>query len=645
MIVTPTHLVDATAGERGPVVRTVLLGTLPLGVLVHRLGHPPAWWACLTVAGTAFLLLTRWRPTWAVLWALGAGGTTVALLGAQTAPWLSVLSLTTLWIWGVGLGALRPDGRPVERAVDRVAFWPAFPVLVLVGLSMVLVRSLKLPLAGAAAASVVAAWGLRWPAAATTLVDRTAGRSRIEKASAAVRAVATAAGRAVTTVVMLVPLLITTIVWLVHRLVRHDVIAGPAPVAGGWVERLGPDQGPERYFAEVAVVDRRPLVQRLSAAAAGLVLLALAAGAVSGVVILQRSEADTELGAARPTPTAQGTTPASASAECSAPPMDGVMDQQPEWATLWCETDAALARAEVYAPALYRLADHSGHTVNIEDGRRLTWAPPACECRRIRIWWFGGSAAWGFFQRDMYSLPSQLARAAWEQGIALDITNYAMPGYVLGQEVRQLADLTTTEAPPDLVVFYDGFNDLMLQGRRAKVGRVADESEVTFMEDAVAALFRDGLTADPSGSVEWTQARMDEEPGDEEAALAPVAAEHAMNRYRRGVDLARRVAGTVGADVAFVFQPVLAGSPESAGGQHALSGRSRAVIQAAVDTARRHLPESVIDLSDAYRGVDHPVFRDAVHTNEEGAAIAANRLLDSLLPRLRTADGASGQGR
>ena len=106
------------------------------------------------------------------------------------------------------------------------------------------------------------------------------------------------------------------------------------------------------------------------------------------------------------------------------------------------------------------LDDFRSTYMNVDGGYRRTWVPPACACPRISVWVYGASTVFGLGQRDDFTIPSQLARLAWRDGIALQVENRGIPSEQHWQEANRLRwDLTRYE-PPDVVVFYDGASEI-----------------------------------------------------------------------------------------------------------------------------------------------------------------------------------------
>lgn len=113
----------------------------------------------------------------------------------------------------------------------------------------------------------------------------------------------------------------------------------------------------------------------------------------------------------------------------------------------------------------FRQKPFAGQTIHVgTDGLRATWMPPTVADKPTgkptRIWVLGGSCAWGFGARDDETIPSRLARRLHEAGHAVEVRNFGEFGYVSTQEVIGLLRELQAGARPDVVVFYDGINDV-----------------------------------------------------------------------------------------------------------------------------------------------------------------------------------------
>lgn len=134
------------------------------------------------------------------------------------------------------------------------------------------------------------------------------------------------------------------------------------------------------------------------------------------------------------------------------------------------------------------------HTVS-PDGLRGTWRasePPATDQttpttepspvesaptarRRQRVFLFGGSTMWGQGARDEHTIASELAKQLAAEGVAGDVYNCGQLGYVSTQELIMLERELQRGNVPDLVVFYDGVNDVGAATQRAIAGQSVHE--------------------------------------------------------------------------------------------------------------------------------------------------------------------------
>jgi hypothetical protein len=85
---------------------------------------------------------------------------------------------------------------------------------------------------------------------------------------------------------------------------------------------------------------------------------------------------------------------------------------------------------------------------------------PDCKNRpAFKLWVLGGSAAYGTMVPDWATLPSALSRILNTRAPCVQVTNLAVEGYNSNQELLLLVEELKAGHVPDVVVFYDGFND------------------------------------------------------------------------------------------------------------------------------------------------------------------------------------------
>lgn len=527
--------------------------------------------------------------------ALGVG----VVDGAVSGVWLLLSgALAVLVVGQMQLGGLGRPGPDVAGPTSGVATVSALVAVrasaaptVLVALCVVLSATVALLLTRRP----------DWAAALRHGIDRAAA------AAATVVSVAVAAVLALPTV--LLP-------WAVQRAVRWDPLWVPRRGGTRWVARrpegvVGADMG----AADPRLV-RSSAGRALHRTALLLVLLVMVLVTAGLVSYVQGERADEQ----------RFDVPALADAP---------------WSKELGDASAMMyGRAQITSFVGPVLPDVRSPMLNVDDGARRTWEPPTEGCAPLRIWMFGGSAAFGEGQRDGHTIASELARAAWGDGVALDVTNLGVGGDTHWMEVRRLELALAERRPlPDLVVFYGGANDWRT---RSLVNGFGQSEGRLFPNDLDAGVLQDitrraRRTADLLDLTRPGPTILDE-PG------------RVLQADQLGRDSARSytLAGHTGAalleDTGIprlrFSQPIRAGrtpmNPLDFPGQPADEGNWRSIDAA----FRADLPNDVVDLSGVFDGDPRPIYWDDVHTNELGARLVA----EAMWPEVRDAmpDGGAG---
>lgn len=260
--------------------------------------------------------------------------------------------------------------------------------------------------------------------------------------------------------------------------------------------------------------------------------------------------------------------------------------------------------------------------VNVTDSVRQSLPPPRCACKKLEVWFAGGSAAFGYGQRDSHTIASDLVRIGTESGISIDISNLGRAGATLAVEVQQIRDRLAKEAPPDLIIFFDGFNDgLFLTAFNFGDSRGTDDRANL---DGLGAL--DYITAHPDAYLE--------------SDVGPAAAAEAVGHYR---DLKREMdalARSKGIATAWFFQPDAFVSRIQLDGYDRVTNISPDEFMGSpLAVALRIMAEElagdgVTNLRPVFERYPRPVFLGVVHQSEEGAALTAQAIYDHLAGRI-----------
>jgi len=286
------------------------------------------------------------------------------------------------------------------------------------------------------------------------------------------------------------------------------------------------------------------------------------------------------------------------------------------------------ALTDVPMPAFgYVAGDQTGEYVNVKDAERRSWQAPAVADSDPEVWFFGGSALFGYgTQRDEYTVPSAYARAAHAAGTRLRVRNFSAPGHTNFVETEELAGLLSSGRRPKLVVFLDGYNDSLLAAGNRMIGSPQAGQQSNSQWDRLIGLAQQ--------SPDWHGPKSGFVLGPPKGSPQPATDEVAgviTRLYAQGVDLAAHLADAYGFDVVNAWQPDLYSKRlvgdeqavrESWGVDDELADHWRTVME----LVRSRLPEAVLDLTTVFDDVPRPIMADMMHFNEEGASLIADRL-------------------
>ncbi len=496
-----------------------------------------------------------------------------------------------------------PDRTPRHEAVGSLAILAV--VAVLLGGATAATRS--------PVVAIVALVGLGLAAQALLLSSRARGRC-----SQALRSARRLLGRGLVALVLLPVFVALSVVGRVSS-VRRNQDDGT-----GWIVRdaPSPDRGTRPYSASPARATQDRRGTRGVVIRTVLCVLVIQA-VVVGVVMIRSRPAD---------PFAGGVSQA------------GVIESAALRDLPWVDAAAAemgeVSGSTVYVPYTgLALRDYSGRYVNVQNRVRASYVPRLPMDEALDVWFFGGSTTFGFdLQRDAHTIPSEVVRLAEADGIAVRARNYGAPGYVNFQETVLLEILLGLGERPDLVVFYDGINDVSAQllNVAAHSGPPGEPAYITaeFIRTILAGseMLPEGSPAPPGPLV---SPRTDQSPLSTDGIVSSV-----VRPYTAGVDLSLLLARAHGFEAVHFWQPDLYSREPLDPGERDLFSTldldeaEYEVMVALNERIREALPSAAVDLSDALNHVDGPVLSDVVHLNEEGGRAVAQAMYQTLGPEL-----------
>ena len=286
---------------------------------------------------------------------------------------------------------------------------------------------------------------------------------------------------------------------------------------------------------------------------------------------------------------------------------------------------------------------------------------PACKSRKaLKVWFLGGSTAWGTGTPDFATIPSYLSARlnAGGDDRCVEVTNLGVDGYNTNQEIIYLIQQLQAGRRPEVVIFYDGINDAYagaywpgipsthegyIEVKAKFESRIIDwpglGARSYFLKVAHGALRR----------LKGTSVT-----GAQEQDL-PALAKATMDNYEANLRLVECLAQAYGFKAHFFWQPTLlyGGKPQVPfEGAIRDTGQLQHAVQAVYEEAERRAAASgkLILLSHLFDQIREPLYVDFFHLGPQGnevvATAVANRLLPLLLksaPKSPSGDSPSGK--
>jgi hypothetical protein len=162
------------------------------------------------------------------------------------------------------------------------------------------------------------------------------------------------------------------------------------------------------------------------------------------------------------------------------------------------EENQEAGATEWHSYVYWKARPHQGNFFNIDDeGMRRTLNPASGDDKKIFL--FGGSTIWGSGVSDQDTVPSRLAEDLAARGWKnFQIKNFAQPGYVSTQSVIALLLALRNGDRPDVVVFYDGFNDFFSSFQNGEAGIPQNEDNRRIEFNSARSFISVGVPAPPS---------------------------------------------------------------------------------------------------------------------------------------------------
>jgi hypothetical protein len=336
------------------------------------------------------------------------------------------------------------------------------------------------------------------------------------------------------------------------------------------------------------------------------------------------------------------------------------------WPTVLADTFGIAAGTRTDPFLGWTFSNYEGSPfTHLVDGVRSSYEPPVAPGKKpVEVLFLGGSTVAGSYQRDDFTIPSDVARLAAQHGVPIHVTNGGAQGYSVWQELDLLERLLATGYRPNVVVFYDGVNELYVQAANGTTTEPSNIKARTYANaiqryltvgsnqslfdsavhdyastSALVRAFRT-ITGNASSPAPAEVDNILWDP-DRSTATASTRGVDAADLHNQAMAIASALAARYQFHLLSFWQPFLySKSPIKAEANVAgLWGETPSEWRAMDEAARAHLASSEIDLSSALNGSKIPVMIDFMHTNEFGAQEVADAIYPHLAPDLVSSNG------
>ena len=265
---------------------------------------------------------------------------------------------------------------------------------------------------------------------------------------------------------------------------------------------------------------------------------------------------------------------------------------------------------------------------------------------------FGGSTMFGTGARDDYTIPSYLARQAEQAGIDLEVTNFGERAFVNWQNVLRLAELCAEGRVPDLVIFYEGANDVASKLRMPTLARShlyhEEWRSLTNPEDhwshyakqwfeQYSVVHMVGRMLGHKGAMR----RAHETFLSTEAERVQQLADEVVATYGQNTAFVRKLADAYGFKAWFFWQPVIVTKAQRTLEERSYPDRFQGLFDEVylAATVQMQSEDFAIDLSRALDDQEATIYIDFAHVSEEGNRIIADLIFEQMRPYLQSLIG------
>lgn len=274
---------------------------------------------------------------------------------------------------------------------------------------------------------------------------------------------------------------------------------------------------------------------------------------------------------------------------------------------------------------LITIGDFDGSYIKIKDGRRVTVGSNGLRQRRVLV--FGGSTVFCAEVPDLLTSSSQLQQLILKNNFDFDVLNYGIPGLRIENQFNILKNVPDL-GPGDIVVFYDGVNDLIRvfeEGldRHKNQAPWRQLNSFSFAVEKRSSLFKHLSISGYVDNIGVANEYLDSD-----------ARQYISDNWLKYEELARELVQKTGADFVHILQPNwLTYKKLSEGKSEDRRFSDMRVIQEIFKNNATQ-KSGIIDFTDRLDSLTDTPFLDWVHLDEVGDKKIAEEMFTVLKPLL-----------
>jgi lysophospholipase L1-like esterase len=334
---------------------------------------------------------------------------------------------------------------------------------------------------------------------------------------------------------------------------------------------------------------------------------------------------------------------------------DALARQDTAWMKQFVDEFCASYKARWTSYVYFKRLPFAGHLINVDsNGIRYTpqFANRATQgTPPVRIFMLGGSTMWGTCARDSGTIPSALSRiiSSHADTSPCEVVNMGESGYVSTQAIIRLELELRRGNVPDIVILYDGVNDVFSAHQNNMAGLPQNEmhraTEFNLLKEqgrmrklGLGDLWNRTVTA---GLVNSIRSAMTGTPPTPPPPLS--VAGDVVNMYLENLRIVDALSRQFGFHYEAYWQPVVFVRATHTPYEQKESQKMEYVRPLFLETYGRVKQDLLLEnnprfhnLSAIFDTISTPVYLDFCHISEFGNAIIARWMHDDIATRIKT---------